>query len=391
MRIEVSGLDRKVVGRLKLRIEQLTVGVKLPLWDGVFYSAEGERLLDWVNKMFRTYAGAVKNEPRAYVRADKRQGALKAFGEPPAIELAMAIIQEKVDELSFEVVLERASVRFFVDGARGSTLLKREVGEGNVTLDVLSTPCKIVVRGGESARRYLDKLIEESLSYAVRSRHRSKDGETCPVCHDTIDHPHRLGCGHVYCYGCLRHFLLTASNTKRFPLSCMSGEGKCGLLIPLPVVRRFLPPGQVKHLLEVSFHDHLARHPEKFRYCTTPDCPGVYSLESGSEGGIFQCRSCLVSVCVSCRVDHDGFSCEEWKIHQESDAQERLLESWAESSEDVKKCPECKILIEKNGGCNHMTCPKCGVDICWMCMGVFTVGDIYNHMGREHGGFGLIG
>jgi len=63
-----------------------------------------------------------------------------------------------------------------------------------------------------------------------------------------------------------------------------------------------------------------------------------------------------------------------------------LLEGWAEGNKDVKKCPKCKILIEKNGGCNHMTCPKCEVHICWRCVGVFPASDIYNHMELVHGG-----
>jgi len=374
--IELSGSDKKTVGRLKVRIEQLAAGEKLAQWDQAFSSAKGERFLVNVN-----------SESQAYIRADKRQSTLKAFGEPAAVEQAKAMIQEEVNRLAslqFKVFLNRDSVRFFVDGTRGSTLLKQEAGEENVMLDVSPTLCKIVVRGGEPARHLLRELIDESLSDAIRSHHQLEDGgETCPVCYDTIDQPYRLACGHAYCHGCLRHFLVTASDTKQFPLSCMGDEGKCGVPIPLPVIQRFLVPAQVKHLLEVSFLDHLDRHPDKFKYCTTPDCPEIYSLETEYGGGIFRCRLCFASACVPCREDHEGFSCEEWKIQ----AQERLLEGWAEgTSEDVKKCPECKTLIEKNGGCNHMTCPKCRVHICWRCMGVFTAENIYVHMNVVHGG-----
>ena len=376
VRVELSGSDKRTIGRSKVRIEQLMAGEKLPQWDRVFYTAEGESFLKKVNE-----------ESQAYIRVDKYQSTLKAFGDRAAIEQAKAMIQGEVDRLAsleFGVFLRRASVRFFVDGARGSTLLKREVGEENVMLDVSSIPCKIVVRGGESARHCLNKLIDESLSAAIRSQHQLKDGETCPVCYDTIDQPYRLACGHAYCYDCLRHFLLTASDTKQFPLSCLGDEGKCGLPIPLPVIQRFLVPAKFKNLLEVSFFEHLGRHPDKFGYCTTPDCTEIYSLESDPGDGIFRCRSCFVSVCVSCREDHDGFSCEEWKTHQ--DPETRLLEGWAKGNKDVKKCPKCKILIEKNGGCNHMTCPKCEAHICWMCMGEFPVDEVYNHMELVHGG-----
>lgn len=34
---------------------------------------------------------------------------------------------------------------------------------------------------------------------------------------------------------------------------------------------------------------------------------------------------------------------------------------------NTKRCPKCEKRIDKNGGCNHMSCP-CGHQFCWICM-----------------------
>ena len=36
---------------------------------------------------------------------------------------------------------------------------------------------------------------------------------------------------------------------------------------------------------------------------------------------------------------------------------------------NTRKCPNCNTRIEKNQGCNHMTCRLCKHEFCWTCMG----------------------
>ena len=33
----------------------------------------------------------------------------------------------------------------------------------------------------------------------------------------------------------------------------------------------------------------------------------------------------------------------------------------------TKRCPKCRIRIQKTGGCQHMTCQRCKYEFCWIC------------------------
>jgi ariadne-1 len=56
----------------------------------------------------------------------------------------------------------------------------------------------------------------------------------------------------------------------------------------------------------------------------------------------------------------------EWKCKNESKTANWILAN-------TKPCPKCSSRIEKNQGCNHMTCQKCKYEFCWICMGDWTV------------------
>ena len=43
-----------------------------------------------------------------------------------------------------------------------------------------------------------------------------------------------------------------------------------------------------------------------------------------------------------------------------------MYKGWADAA-NSHYCPKCKFRVEKNQGCNHMTCALCRHEWCWLC------------------------
>ncbi|KAG2035546.1 hypothetical protein BDR03DRAFT_1012406 [Suillus americanus] len=374
VRMRLSGSKKEALGALKVRVESLIAGEKVEGWH---------MTLGLPNNNFLR---SVFDNTGALVRADWRRQVLKVYGESKAVEQARESIKDKLEQLSsleYTKVLAKQSVRFFL--ARGIPELKETFGEDNVKF-VVSTR-RITISGGEEARHALERLIQGSLSGPQIFPDPSGQ-QSCPICYDNISSPLHLGCGHVYCSPCMRHFLTSALDSGQFPLTCMGDETQCKVPIPIPTIQQFLPQTSFNRLLEVVFNAHISRHPQEFKYCKTPDCNQIYRSTDPNTTAVGQCPSCFSNICTSCHDDvHDGMSCAENKQQAGRVAEEeRETEAWlAAHGGRVKKCPTCQALIEKVDGCNHMTCTLCNSHICWRCMGVFSATTIYTHMSSEHG------
>lgn len=82
------------------------------------------------------------------------------------------------------------------------------------------------------------------------------------------------------------------------------------------------------------------------------------------------CCKCDKRFCLSCRHDyHPGLPCDS---SPSNDSQQLLHLSSSSSGEDVssdiKRCPRCSVLIERDAGCAQMMCRKCRHVFCWFCL-----------------------
>ena len=375
--LRVLGHDKKAAGPLKVRVENMVAGDKLDAtyWHSSFGSPSGRGFFDRIYK-----------EKKVFVRNDFKTRSLKVYGEPHPIQEVCEMIKSEVERLSKSEttrILDQRSIGFFVREGLGK--LTELLGEGNVALNLASRPCKITIKGGEEAIHHLQRLIDESrdtnsLGALLPG---SAEREVCPICTDDVSNPEQLGCGHTYCAGCLKHVLMSAAETKNFPLVCMASDATCDVPISIPFIQRFLPGPIFESLVEAAFLFYLDQHPQELKYCTTPDCKQIYRRRTDPTS--LQCPSCFLSICAACGEDgHEGMTCQQHRFHKNPDAEHERLNGQLASAHGYKKCPQCKVWIEKNGGCDHMEC-RCGAHICWICMVMFDRENIHKHMENVHG------
>ena len=365
--IMVEGNDLKAVGTLKVRVERLAAGERLDpsYWDRSFSANAGFMFLQQVH-----------DTSGAYVLINQKVQTLRVYGDTEMLIKAKEMIKEEVERLALVeqvMPLKEQSAQYFL--MRGLGLLREVVGSDNVSLDC--TPWRFTIKGGDDAHHHLKRVMDESL---LNPSSNPGHADICSLCYDTVSYPENLGCGHSYCTACLWHYLEWAANTKEFPLICMGNNATCRMPLSIPLIRKFLTAQRFNQLVEVAFLSYLGQHPREFGYCTTPDCDQIYSRDLSKP--ILRCPACFSTICSSCQGEsHEGMTCLQWMRYNPTTEQKWFTDDWA-SAHSIKKCPGCGIWIEKTEGSNHLTC-RCGVHLCWKCMGIFTPETIHAHTHDE--------
>ncbi|GAA6060923.1 hypothetical protein JCM10212_003957 [Sporobolomyces blumeae] len=106
-------------------------------------------------------------------------------------------------------------------------------------------------------------------------------------------------------------------------------------------------------------------------FCPNPRCSERVLRPSEAESKDSQaiCPACHVCVCYSCEVTwHVGYTCEEFQALPLSDRNPEDAAMLALAKEQKwSRCPECRVVIERTHGCDHITCSQCGKEHCYNC------------------------
>ncbi|OMJ66046.1 hypothetical protein SteCoe_37251 [Stentor coeruleus] len=181
--------------------------------------------------------------------------------------------------------------------------------------------------------------------------------KSCGICFEVIKPLWSLpSCQiHYFCRECIKQLLKTKIiNSQVLKISC-PGEN-CPSIFTYDDIKLFLSIEYLAKYEKFVKRQQVINDPT-LKFCIIPDCEGI--IKGSVENPCNYCSVCNFEICFLClKPWHEGKTCEEIQIKE--------FDKWVEGK-DVKDCPNCKYKIEKNLGCEHMTCINCHYEFCWIC------------------------
>ncbi|CAD8134046.1 unnamed protein product [Paramecium pentaurelia] len=158
----------------------------------------------------------------------------------------------------------------------------------------------------------------------------------CPICQEQKGDNFELECKHRFCRKCLEQYLnVKIDEGIVMQIKCPS----CQYNIQYEEVVQNIQ--QIKLLKYAKLRTlQYGENDPTLRHCPNLSCELYVHLDSN------KCQ-CGQEICIDCGNQSHGFS----SCNKLMD-QIFILDS---RQEKIQRCPKCKIIVQKEGGCNHMT------------------------------------
>lgn len=376
--LTMNASDRESLARIKTTIMKLMRGS--PVCD-----PDGQKL--WADNLNFPYARrelrTVASTYGVHIDFVSRTRTVVLYGSPEACAQASAPLLRAHHDLKNQLL---QSINFRFPAATTEThrlasiaTLKRQYGEERVSTNDKLDGIQVRCEGAEIP------AIRKLLGTQQPVVGAPSNLDDCVICLCEAEDPITTTCAHRYCKTCFQESARQATAARRFPLSCFAvveqaRSEPCGVPIDLFSIQQQLSAVDLEVLQLASLEAWVQKRQTELYFCPTPDCSSIFaalskSTELKGTRNVRNCPQCLVATCRYCyNVAHPTMTCEEHNMTDDD-----KLDAW-KNVHNVKQCPKCKVNIEKNDGCNHMTCSACDTHFCWTCGEEQPHATIYTHM-----------
>lgn len=198
----------------------------------------------------------------------------------------------------------------------------------------------------------------------------------CSICYleKPVDGSITLDCKDRFCKKCIKNHI------KAFLNSSAGNESK----VLCPICSKDINYHIVTFVLDkfwIDFYEkrllrNLKRESKEYmKFCNNCDYAAYISIDADE----FECPKCNQTICPKCNRISSGTCCREFSLSDIEEFKNTLV-----------RCPECKLGILKENGCNFIKClwNECkGIIFCFLCKKILSEDEHFSHYKRS-GPFG---
>ena len=216
-----------------------------------------------------------------------------------------------------------------------------------------------------------NKEKEKNQVNIITIKNKEKIEYKCKICEENIIEEEKIKnkcqqCDSYFCSECLYFHIKELIRNGKYSLFCP----ECKFVYTNDKIDEILSfnikneeeINNLKKLLEKSNTKEKVLSNPELMFCPIVNCDGFAKKNKNKEYNI-----CTKGhkFCIKCgELWHENGIC------KEEENIDKLFEEYSKKY-DLKSCPYCHIVTNKNGGCNHIKCNYCGKDWCWLCQEIF--------------------
>ncbi|CAG2176376.1 unnamed protein product [Oppiella nova] len=209
---------------------------------------------------------------------------------------------------------------------------------------------------------------------AMSSVANTRKNSLCLICYNDMNGEEMasISCGHEFY--CWRQYLTNKIIGEGVCNAISCAENGCDIIVDDNTIQKIIEDKHVLVKYQYLMTNSFVVSNRFLRWCPSPDCLSAIKVDNYVEFIPIECK-CGSVFCFICGERwHEPTRCavlKSWQKKCLGESGEKIdceTANWILSY--TKECPKCKAPIEKNGGCNHMTCrnQQCKYEFCWICL-----------------------
>ncbi|KAL5077247.1 hypothetical protein RYX36_016231 [Vicia faba] len=211
---------------------------------------------------------------------------------------------------------------------------------------------KLLAADSDNAKK---KTKKATTSY----HHKSSKRFNCGICFESVTFSKistNTSCNHPFCTNCMSKYVNVQINKNATKVSCPNPE--CSVELKPQHLQSILPTKLIVEWESAICESSISL--KQRIYCPYKNCSLLLVNDGVEAVTSCECPSCHRLFCAQCKVPwHGDMNCQEFQQsktgrHNEKQLDEKFYE--LARTQNWQRCPGCSMYVQKNGGCNNMSC-----------------------------------